>query len=443
MNKDNKEKSADLRKKAEKMLTPKSVDINNLSDEDIRKLAHELQVHQIELEMQNEELRKAQVELQDSRDKYSSLYHIAPVGYLTISNKGIILEANLTGAEILGVNRSELIGKPLGLFVTKEYGDVFYLQRKEVCIVKGKSGAREIVMKKANGTQFYAQLQCKAAQDAGRSNAECLTIMSDITERKKAELELQEYRNHLETLVEQRTRELKNSQAQLVRNEKMAAIGKVSSSIARELRNPLAVMQNASYYLGAVLKDSDDKVKKHLALIYDAVVFSDNIINSFVDLILARSMSLVKSDINKIIEHNLYDCKTAENINIKTQLDEQLPVIELDKNQIFSVFKNIISNALQAMPEGGSLDIKTEVKDDFVEVEFKDTGTGISKDNIQKIYEPLFTTKTNALGLGLTKVKAIIDEHKGSIFVNSEIGQGTTFTVKLSILGHKNEKEAI
>ena len=443
MKKENQKRLSALRKIAEKRLNSENMPIEKLSEADVRKLAHELQVHQVELEMQNEELRKAQEELHDSRDKYSSLYSFAPVGYFTISDKGVILEANLTGAEMIGIERSGLIGKPLGLFITKEYEDVFYLQRKEVCKVEGKRGIREIVMKRVDGTQFYAQLQCNAALDAGGNSTGCLTVISDITERKKAELELAEYRHHLETLVEQRTRELKNSQAQLVRNEKMAAIGKVSSSIARELRNPLAVMQNASYYLGAVLKDSDDKVKKHLALIYDAVVFSDNIINSFVDLILARSMSLVKSDINKIIEHNLYDCKTAENINIKTQLDEQLPVIELDKNQIFSVFKNIISNALQAMPEGGSLDIKTEVKDDFVEVEFKDTGTGISKDNIQKIYEPLFTTKTNALGLGLTKVKAIIDEHKGSIFVNSEIGQGTTFTVKLSILGHKNEKEAI
>ena len=440
MNKDNKEKSADLRKKAEKMLTPKSVDINNLSDEDIRKLAHELQVHQIELEMQNEELRKAQVELQDSRDKYSSLYHIAPVGYLTISNKGIILEANLTGAEILGVNRSELIGKPLGLFITKEYEDVFYLQRKEVCRVKGKSGAREIVMKKANGTQFYAQLQCKAAQDAGRSNAECLTIMSDITERKKAELELQEYRNHLETLVEQRTRELKNSQAQLVRKEKLASVGQVSRNIAHELRNPLATMQNSSYYLSMVLKDPDDKVKKHLGFIHDTVQLTDNIINGFLDLTRTRSLSPVKSKVNQIVEYALSNYKTAENINTRTQLDEKLPIVKLDKNLIFSVFKNIISNAFQAMPEGGRLDIKTGIKDGFINVEFKDTGVGISNENIQKIFEPLFSTKAKGIGLGLTLAKAIIDEHKGSILVESEIGKGTTFTVNLPILEDKYEQ---
>ena len=295
-------------------------------------------------------------------------------------------------------------------------------------------------MKKANGTQFYAQLQCKAAQDAGRSNSECLTIMSDITERKKAELELQEYRNHLETLVEQRTRELKNSQAQLVRKEKLASVGQVSRNIAHELRNPLATMQNSSYYLSMVLKDPDDKVKKHLGFIHDTVQLTDNIINGFLDLTRTRSLSPVKSKVNQIVEYALSNYKTAENINTRTQLDEKLPIVKLDKNLIFSVFKNIISNAFQAMPEGGRLDIKTGIKDGFINVEFKDTGVGISNENIQKIFEPLFSTKAKGIGLGLTLAKAIIDEHKGSILVESEIGKGTTFTVNLPILEDKYEQ---
>ena len=265
----------------------------------------------------------------------------------------------------------------------------------------------------------------------------CTAITREMREaenrakRKQAEKELEKYRNHLETLVEERTKELKDAQEQLVRKQKLATVGQVSASIAHELRNPLATMQNSTYYLSMVLKDADDKVKKHLTLIHDTVLLSNNIISSLLGLTRARSLSLVKSDVNRVVKDVLKDIKTVEGITINTQLDENLPTIPLDSMHILGAFGNIISNSVQAMPEGGSLDIKTEMKGDFVGVEFHDTGVGISKENIQKIYEPLFTTKAKGIGLGLTLVKTIIDEHNGSISVESEIGKGTTFTLKL------------
>ena len=433
MKKDKKENDVELRKKAEKKLKPEFVPIERLSDEDVRSLAHELQVYQIELDMQNEELRKSQQELENSRDKYSRLYDFAPVGYFTISNKGIILQANLTGAKMLGIERGELIDKPLALFIMKEDQDVFYLQRKEVCKIKGTKGTREFRMERKDGTQFYAQLECVAANDAGENSAGCMAVMIDITNRKQAEEELGEYRNHLESLVEERTRELKDSQAQTIRKEKLATVFQMASSLSNELRNPLTIMGNSAYFLKEKMGVTDDMVRKHLDFIHDEVFKSDKIISSILDLTRARSLSLIKADVNKIVQYALSEFKIAETIHSKTQLGEKLPIIELDHKRILSIFKNLIANSLQAMPEGGSLEIKTDVKGGFICIEFRDTGVGISEENIQKIFDPLFTTGEKGIGLGLAIAKEIIDEHKGSISVESEIEKGTISKIKLPI----------
>ncbi|MBT6230895.1 MAG: PAS domain-containing protein, partial [Candidatus Scalindua sp.] len=139
MKKENQKRLSALRKIAEKRLNSENMPIEKLSEADVRKLAHELQVHQIELEMQNEELRKSQQELEDSRDKYSRLYDFAPIGYFTISDDGVIMEANLTGAKMLGVERSHLINKPLCVFIVKDDQDNYYRHRRKTCKVKERS----------------------------------------------------------------------------------------------------------------------------------------------------------------------------------------------------------------------------------------------------------------------------------------------------------------
>jgi len=191
MSTQNKKNSSDLRKKAEKKLELETIDIKKLSDDELRRLAYEFQVHQIELDLQNDNLQQTQVELEYSRDKYSSLYDFAPVGYFTISDKGIFLEANLTCATMLGIERSSLINKPLSKFIKREDNNKYYRYILHV-FEKHEHKTVELMMVKKDGTEFYAQLECVVTQDEDENPKTCRAILTDITERKQVEERLRD-----------------------------------------------------------------------------------------------------------------------------------------------------------------------------------------------------------------------------------------------------------
>lgn len=199
-------KASTLRQLAEKALEKKldkKYDLVAKSSEDIASLIHELQVHQIELEMQNDELRRVQVELENARDKYSHLYDFAPVGYLTISDKGIILEANLTCSNMLGIERRSLIGMPFSHFIIKEDQDIFYLNRMKLIETKSKQVFELRIMKKG-GIQFYSQLECITTLIDDSDQIQIRIVISDVSDRKEAREMLD--RNVLE--LKQRVKEL-------------------------------------------------------------------------------------------------------------------------------------------------------------------------------------------------------------------------------------------
>ncbi len=189
---DNKNTSADeMRRRAEAIVSEKLAalsDTPTLSSEELRNLVHELQVHQVELEMQNEALREAQLALQMAHDKYIDLYDYAPVGYLTADNKGIIHKANLTATHLLEVDRMTLIGKPIARFVFKEDSDSCYLKLQQVFATHEKL-IWELRFMKQNGDQFYAQLEGMAVEDKEGRSTFARLIISDITERKRIEEE--------------------------------------------------------------------------------------------------------------------------------------------------------------------------------------------------------------------------------------------------------------
>lgn len=207
----------ELRRRAEeivrKMAGPLAEHPEALSLEESRQTLHELLVHQIELEMQNEELRRIQLELEASRARYFDLYDLAPVGYFTVNEKGLILEANLATGALLGVTRGELIKRPLSNFILTEDQDIYYRHRKTI-LEMGEPHVCELRMRRANVDPFWAQMEATATRDVDGAPVSRVVLI-DITQRKQAQAVLEQAHDTLERQVKERTAELTAANKQL------------------------------------------------------------------------------------------------------------------------------------------------------------------------------------------------------------------------------------
>ena len=202
----------DLRKKAEKITREKAAlplgNTEKMSPAVVKRTLHELQVHQVELELQNEELCRAQAELDVAGARFFDFYDLAPVGYFTLSEKGLILEANLTAATMLGVVRRELVKQPLSSFILPKDKDIYYLQHKQLFETAsassgqaGKTQTYELHMVKEDGSTFWVRLDTIAARDTDGAPI-CRIVMSNITEPKRAEKELRQSVKLLRYIIE-------------------------------------------------------------------------------------------------------------------------------------------------------------------------------------------------------------------------------------------------
>ena len=256
------------------------------------------------------------------------------------------------------------------------------------------------------------------------------------TERKRAEETLKEYSERLEEMVGKRTKELRDAQEQLVRSERLAALGELAGGVGHELRNPLGAIKNAAYFLNMALEKPEPEVKETLGILEKEVGTSEWIISSLLDFARPRPPTRREVDVNSVLQQVLSDADMPENVQVISQLDEALPIIMADPDQLVQVFGNIILNAIQAMPAGGQLVVKSEVENpEWVAVSFADTGTGIFEEDLGKLFEPLFTTKAKGIGLGLAVTKTLLEGHGGTIDAQGQVGKGSTFTVRLPING--------
>jgi len=210
-------------------------------------------------------------------------------------------------------------------------------------------------------------------------------------------------------------------------------VGQLAASVGHEIRNPLGVISNSIYYLTMKLKEADDKVREHMAIVQSEVARANGIVTDLLDFSRVRPPSFQENDVNDILRDVLQAAQTPESVVVETGLDAELPPLRVDADQIRRVFLNLISNAIDAMPDGGKLAIDSQAEDDFAAVRVMDTGEGIPAEEAPHIFEPLVTTKIRGIGLGLAIVKGIVEGHRGSIDVESAVGEGTTFTVRLPI----------
>lgn len=245
---------------------------------------------------------------------------------------------------------------------------------------------------------------------------------------------LERFSGELEQKVEGATQESNALREQMARREKLAALGQIVGSVNHELRQPLEVIANAVYYLKMQLERNDigplkKDFERFLKIISDECVNTTDLVNDLLYFTRKKEVIPLGVDLNKLLESILLKIQVPNKIKIKTRFDPNLSMIFADPVQLSRAFYNILTNGVQAMPKGGILRVSTEGSGGSVGVAIRDSGVGISLENLKKIFEPLFTTKTKGTGLGLSLVKEYIVANQGHIEVQSKEGAGTTFRI--------------
>ena len=298
----------------------------------------------------------------------------------------------------------------------------------------------EVARKIAEGDYSY-EFSIKKAPREVESLASSLNNMAKELEKEQKELE--EWATKLEHKVEERTQEIKKIHGQLFRSEKLASLGKLAAGVAHEINNPLTgVLTNASLLLEDF--EETDPRKEDVQVIVSETIRCREIVKRLLDFSRQTKPQKKQTDVNLLIDNIVLLVRNQtsfRNIVIEKTLDEKLPQIMADPDQVQQVFINLILNAADAMQKGGKLILETKVIPikDFIEIRIIDSGVGIPEELRTRIFDPFFTTKENGTGLGLALSYGIVEQHGGTINVESKIGKGTTFIIHLPIISQENE----
>lgn len=257
---------------------------------------------------------------------------------------------------------------------------------------------------------------------------------------RRAQESIQNLMDNLERQVEQRTAALREAQEQLIQSEKLASLGKLAASIAHEINNPLAGILTTAKLLGRIAEESPPDNPTRESFIYQLGLVEREtqrctvIVRNLLDFARQRELKLAETNVNSVVEEALSVLShhmTLHSITLEKHLGT-IPAIEADSGQLRQAFMNVFLNACEAMSGGGTLRIATRLLADrrTVEVECTDTGVGIPPEHLRKILEPFFTTKEKGTGLGLSVVYGIVERHHGKLDIRSEVGKGTTVTMR-------------
>jgi len=366
-------------------------------------------------------------QLREERDKARQYLSVAGVVMVALDRKGRVTLINEMGCEVLGYEEDEIIGNSWFDFYIPER------MREEVRNLFQKLIAGEVKLAEyyenpiliRNGEERIIAWHNTTLRDKKGHIIGTLSSGEDITERKRTE-------------------------AELIRSEKLASVGQLAAGVAHEVNNPLA---GILIYIKLLLKKHSqnklqtEETRKQLEKIGKETERCSRIIKNLLDFSRQTEVTLRPVDINKVIEATLSIIGhqiSLDNIKTEEKLCTSLPLILVDFDQIQQALMNIMLNAAQAMPKGGDLTIETSVAKgvrigdsfrDAIRIDISDTGIGISKENLDRLFTPFFTTKEKGkgVGLGLSVVHGIIERHQGKIEIESALGAGTTFSIYLGI----------
>lgn len=388
--------------------------------EDITQIVNELTLHQVELEIQNEDLMKSQSELEESRRKYIELYDLAPIGYFACNADGLITEVNQAGSVLLGLKKHALINRCFARYIAEEHQILFSLYRRQA-FADFISQTYELKVLRWNQPSFYAELQCKVIVDEYTDTKQFLIFITDISSRKKIET----------TLHQQRTK--------MAYIDRVRSISELVTVIAQEQTN--AIMQMNNYLQGCIrrLETNNFKSDEILLALRKVATQSRTVSDSIMTHKTIASKSVihyVKADINDIIKQTLallayempeYPVTVQFSEYRKREINVKLDVIHLQQ-----AILNLARNSFEAMRDNRTPEPKlcveiAEKAENMIEVSVFGNGPGLSRELISKVFEAHYTTKSYGIGLGLTVSRVIIEKHGGQIYAMQNPSGGACF----------------
>jgi PAS domain S-box-containing protein len=389
--------------------------------------------------------RRLEKELADSEQRYRAIFDHAGDAIVVYDMNWAIAGWNQQAEEMFGYKAEEVLGRPaldIALPTTPVERRNYEEAIEQLVLEATKQGSyrsKEVITYMCkNGTPLPTETSGALVKDAQGNPTGFSAIYRDISDRKRLEEDKEQYARAIEAKIDEveRTKsELERAQDKLIRSEKLAGIGQLAGGVGHELRNPLGAIRNAAYLLNMILTEPEPAVKEALAILQKEVTRSDHIITDLLDFSRPGKPNIATVDINKLVQLVLQATASPKNVELSSSLGQDLAPMMADAGQLEQILSNLVTNAIQAMPDGGRLSVSTSGKDDLVEVMVTDTGIGIPEENLDKVFEPLFTTKTKGVGLGLALSKALVERQCGTLEVDSEVGKGSTFTLTLPVSG--------
>lgn len=383
--------------------------------------------------------------LRDSEARVHAILATAVDAVIVIDVRGLIETFNPGAERMFGFQASEVIGRNVNILMPEPYRaehDAYitnYLRTGQKKII---GIGREVAGQRKDGTSFPAELAVSEAWLGERRVF--VGIVRDITERKQAEQALQESNRNLgQTLqaLQAKSEEVRATSQQLWHAAKLATLGELAASIAHELNNPLAIVSLRVESLLA--QSSADDPKRHaLEVIEQEVERMGNLVANLLQFSRRGQHQVstvdVREELAKTLELVHYHLRHRR-IDVVQEIAPQVPYIHADRQQLRQVFLNLLTNASDAMPQGGTLTLRAapgelEGGRHAVVVEFADTGVGIPKEHLARVTEPFFTTKEEGkgTGLGLAICRRVVQEHRGTMYIASEVGKGTVVRLALA-----------
>jgi PAS domain S-box-containing protein len=419
----------ELRRRAKERLASEGGDSQENSGDEVRKLLHELRTYQIELELQNDELRRVQEELVETRDQYIDLYDFAPFGYLTLSEKGVIVKANLTLADLLGEERGALHGQSFTRFIFHGDQDRFYTNFKAF-IASMDRLVFDLRMQRRDGDWFWAKLECVPRTKAEMSGIHIRIALHDITDAKRLENEI-------------------------IKTKKLEATALLAGGIAHDFNNLLAVIMGN-------LEVAQEDLRKGLPVAdtlqdaQGACLHAAELTRKFLTFSSGGEPLTTPVPVEALVTDAVSLALTGSNVDFESSFPDGLWPVAVDIGQMTQAINNVVTNAREAMLQGGVIRIRAENVDSipenlevlnnreakFVKVSIRDQGVGIPSEVLTQVFDPYFTSKnlwnTKGLGLGLTVTYSILKKHGGAIAIASRPDAGTTVSMYLPAMDRQS-----